>query len=549
MKRSTSRLLSALLVLCMVLALLPGTALAAGTTVYAGTVEELKAALKSNTTIILEGKDYTFEGGLGFYELENVTIRGTTGTRIMSTSPYSGVVYIWDCKNIALDNLVLGHDVPASVMSCPEGVIYAYGTEQLMITNCDIFGCGFVGINGYSSTITVEKSTIRDCSANILALTDANMVFRDCIFSGNGYNEPEKYAISMEVSELAFYNCTFRDNKNPNFTNGFPVAENCTFTNNGWGDSWEPTVITIPVTGGSIYFDTETGTIVACGRNVTEAAIPSVFNGVAVTSIGDYAFANCSSLTSVTIPNSVTSIGDWAFYDCSSLTDVYYGGNESQWKQIKIDNTWNGNDPLLNANIHYNSPMPSVPDTPDIPDEPDIPDAPTFTDVPADAYYTDAVAWAVENGVTAGTGNGTFSPENNCTRAQIVTFLWRAAGSPTVNASNPFKDVAESDYYYNAVLWAVQNGITSGTSATSFNPGKECTRAEAVTFLYRAKNSPAVSGTNSFTDVASGAYYTNAVQWAMNTGVTAGTSTTAFSPDQNCTRAQIVTFLYRDRAE
>ena len=170
-----------------------------------------------------------------------------------------------------------------------------------------------------------------------------------------------------------------------------------------------------------------------------------------------------------------------------------------------------------------------------------------FTDVSKDAYYYDAVLWAVENGITSGTSSTTFSPNDPCTRAQIVTFLWRAAGSPTVNASNPFTDVAKGEYYYDAVLWAVANGITSGTSSTTFSPNDTCTRAQAVTFLYRAKNSPTVSGANSFTDLTSGAYYINAVQWAVNTGVTSGTSGTTFSPDQTCTRAQIVTFLYRDR--
>ena len=267
-----------------------------------------------------------------------------------------------------------------------------------------------------------------------------------------------------------------------------------------------------------------------------------------VSNIGESAFQWCNRLTSVAIPDSVTSIGGKSFFYCTSLTDVYYGGSESQWKQIETPivkvpslSEVASAVPLMFATIHYNSTGPTS-------TEPETPSIPAFTDVPANAYYADAVAWAVVNGITSGTGSGTFSPESNCTRAQIVTFLWRAADSPTVNASNPFKDVAESDYYYNAVLWAVQNGITSGTSTTTFSPNDTCTRAQAVTFLYRAKNSPTVSGSNSFTDLTSGAYYINAVQWAVNTGVTSGTSSTTFSPDQTCTRAQIVTFLYRDRA-
>ena len=169
----------------------------------------------------------------------------------------------------------------------------------------------------------------------------------------------------------------------------------------------------------------------------------------------------------------------------------------------------------------------------------------SFVDVSASAYYYDAVAWAVENGVTSGTSATTFSPDAACTRAQAVTFLWRAAGSPAPKSSvNPFADVSTSAYYYDAVLWAVEQGITVGTSATTFSPDLTCTRAQIVTFLYRADGT-ATAGNNPFTDVADSAYYAGAVKWAVAEGVTAGTSATTFSPDASCTRAQIVTFLYR----
>lgn len=172
------------------------------------------------------------------------------------------------------------------------------------------------------------------------------------------------------------------------------------------------------------------------------------------------------------------------------------------------------------------------------------PETPVFTDVPTSAYYYDAVLWAVENGVTEGTSATTFSPDMSCTRAQMVTFLWRAAGSPKATGSNPFTDVQAGSYYYDAVLWAVEQGITSGTSATTFAPDATCTRAQTVTFLYRAASSPAVSG-GSFSDVSADAYYADAVAWAVSEGVTMGTSDTTFSPDVDCTRAQIVTFMYR----
>lgn len=172
----------------------------------------------------------------------------------------------------------------------------------------------------------------------------------------------------------------------------------------------------------------------------------------------------------------------------------------------------------------------------------------TFTDVPADAYYADAVAWAVEKGITNGTGATTFSPEASCTRAQIVTFLWRAAGSPEPTGSaNPFTDVDANSYYGKAVLWAIEKGITNGTSATTFSPEATCTRAQAVTFLYRYEGTPAASG-SSFGDVASDAYYAGAVAWAVREEITNGTGANTFSPDITCTRGQIVTFLYRDMA-
>ena len=173
-----------------------------------------------------------------------------------------------------------------------------------------------------------------------------------------------------------------------------------------------------------------------------------------------------------------------------------------------------------------------------------------FMDVPASAYYADAVKWAVEKGITTGTSATTFSPEASCTRAQMVTFLWRAAGSPAPKATTTaFTDLDKSAYYYDAVLWAVEQGITTGTSATTFSPNATVTRGQTVTFLYRFAGQPAVSGSSSFTDVNSSDYYAAAVQWAKEQGITSGTSDTTFSPTSDCTRGQIVTFLYRQLAK
>ena len=168
-----------------------------------------------------------------------------------------------------------------------------------------------------------------------------------------------------------------------------------------------------------------------------------------------------------------------------------------------------------------------------------------FVDVSGGAYYEDAVLWAVREGITSGTTATTFSPGASCTRAQMVTFLWRAAGSPKASGSNPFRDVSADTYYYDAVLWAVENGITSGISADAFAPDAMVTRAQTVTFLYRAAGSPAAAPGSSFSDVRSDAYYADAVSWAIEEGITSGTAAAAFSPDADCTRAQIVTFLYR----
>ena len=169
-----------------------------------------------------------------------------------------------------------------------------------------------------------------------------------------------------------------------------------------------------------------------------------------------------------------------------------------------------------------------------------------FLDVPAGAYYEDAVVWAVGKGITSGTNATTFDPNGTCTRAQAVTFLWRAAGSPTPKTKlMPFPDVPVGSYYWNAVLWAIEQGITEGTSYLTFSPNDSCTRAQIVTFLWRAKGNPAVSGNAPFTDVPPDAYYAAAVTWAEKNGITGGIGNGLFGSNNTCTRAQIVTFLYR----
>ena len=173
------------------------------------------------------------------------------------------------------------------------------------------------------------------------------------------------------------------------------------------------------------------------------------------------------------------------------------------------------------------------------------PQAGVFVDVAEGSYYEEAIDWAVEKGITNGVSSNMFAPNDPCTRAQIVTFLWRAAGSPAPKRISSFTDVPADAFYAKAVAWAVENGITSGTGESKFSPNATCTRAQAVTFLYRASGSPAVSGSAEFSDVSATAFYADAVAWAAKKGITTGIGGGLFGADNDCTRGQIVTFLWR----
>ena len=244
-------------------------------------------------------------------------------------------------------------------------------------------------------------------------------------------------------------------------------------------------------------------------------------------------FLGCSNLKSVTIPGTVTSVGWRAFDLCDNLISVYFGGSEAQWGSVKVEEY---NDVLNTVAMYYNYKYPDTP-TPVTPSG--------FTDVPSDAFYANAVKWAVENEITTGVGGNRFDPNGQCTRGQVVTFLWRAAGKPTVSANVSFSDVQPGAFYYEAVKWAVANGITTGVGGNRFAPNDSCTRGQVVTFLHRAENSPSASTVSSFTDVPSDAFYYNAVNWAVENGITSGVGNNRFAPNDTCTRGQVVTFLYR----
>lgn len=288
-------------------------------------------------------------------------------------------------------------------------------------------------------------------------------------------------------------------------------------------------------------------------------------------SIGEKAFYSCGALRNITIPDSVTTIGDdilWTGYFWTSDNShvVYakiHGGCNSYAKTYAKDNdisyivdhhNWGERKVVKEALYTQKGLAETVcqscgeKKTEDIPAKSKI----IFKDVldPKVSYYN-PVYWAVEKGITTGTSDTTFSPGNSCTRAQFVTFLWRQQGKPEPKMTeSPFTDVQDPSLsYYKAVLWALENEITTGTSPDTFSPGKPCTRAQVVTFLWRANGKPAPTAINPFTDVKEGLSYSDAVLWAYEKKITTGKSDTSFAPGDPCTRAQTVTFLYRTYAE
>ena len=345
---------------------------------------------------------------------------------------------------------------------------------------------------------------------------------------GNSYKDSYVNALGHSYSGGA---CTRCGQKDPNYTqtsgvsyvlsDGVLTVSGSGECTNAWMNNYSPNNVKKIVIGSGIT---------SIGRAAFQgcAYVKSVDIANGVTKICRGAFTQCWALESVIIPTSVNTIEMAAFgttISGSTMDDVYYCGSAAQWGRISIGEH---NDSLLKASFHYNY-------------DPNM----SFTDVAAGSYCYDAVQWAVANGITNGTDATHFSPNAGCTRGQVVTFLWRAAGEPTVGGNVGFVDVAPGSYCYEAVKWAVANGITKGTDATHFSPNETCTRGQVVTFMYRAEGEPAVGGNVGFVDVAAGSYCYNAVQWAVANGITKGTDATHFSPSATCTRGQVVTFLYR----
>ena len=260
--------------------------------------------------------------------------------------------------------------------------------------------------------------------------------------------------------------------------------------------------------------------------------------------IGSYAFIDCTSLTSITIPGNVSMIESQAFSQCDNLTSIYFEGDapgfgNNVFLRVTATAYYPAGNPTWTEDVmqDYSGDITWVPYNPNNP----------FTDVPYGAYYEAPVLWALTNGITTGASATSFNPGSDCLRAQVVTFLHRAEGNPApASTKNPFTDVTPSDYFYAPVLWAVEKGITNGVSKTEFGARNVCSRAAVVTFLWRAAGSPAPKSThNPFSDVPADSFYEDAVLWAVENGITTGTSATKFSPTKSCNRAQVVTFLYR----
>lgn len=289
-------------------------------------------------------------------------------------------------------------------------------------------------------------------------------------------------------------------------------------------------------THGTLYYTIADGsvTITGCFGRAAEVTVPASIAGYPVNTIASGAFTNNPYVRTVNLPDTVTS-ADGAF---AEFITVQYGTQPSA--------------PTSPPTSAPSKPKPSAPPMDESSDDDaafggeSTAPALRFTDVAAGGYYAAAVQWAVENGITSGTGNGKFSPDSNCTRGQIVTFLWRTMGQPKPQGSGTgFADVQADAYYAAAVQWAVENGITSGTGNNHFSPNAVCTRAQIVTFLHRAMGSPIPAASANFADVSGDMYCSSAVSWAVAKQITQGTGNGLFSPDRPCNRAQAVTFLWR----
>lgn len=527
---------------------------------------------------------YPVMGGNLYFDPVSGTIKdcdlSVTGADIPSNINGVAVTSIgdgafWDCSS--LTSVTIPENVTSignrAFQSCsslksvtiPEGVT---SIENLMFFDCN----SLMSVTIPGSVTSIGNSAFKNCSSltsviipeNVTSLgTDAFFncsslksatilgsltIIGEGVFSGCGSLEGVTIPGSVtSIEHRAFWGCSSLES--------VTIPEGVTSIGEGafkLCSSLESVTIPKSVTSiGTMAFDDCSGlmnvtilgsitsiepwTFLNCSR-LTNITIPE-----SVTSIEWGAFYNCSDMTTVTIPESVTSIRGPAFSSCTSLTDIYYGGTEAQWSAVSIDAD---NDSLASATIHFY--QESGGDTPLPTEITDMSPNSKFTDVPATSPFAEAIDWAVNHGITNGKTPTTFAPNEQCTHAQILTFLWRCYGEPEPSIYNPFTNVSSDQYYYQAALWAYENGLISGNS---FDGSKPCNRASVVSYMWKAVGSPEVflDDIPNFTDVPSSASYAQAINWAISNGITTGTTSTTFDPARICTRGQIVTFLYRGK--
>ena len=556
------RLLSALLCLCMVVCMMPTISLAANPT-SGSCGDNVTWSLSDDGTLTISGT-----GEMENYSNTNYHGQGyapwhTSRKYIETVVIESGVASIGNYAFVDC-NYLESITIPDSIIKIGNGAFYACKSlSSVTIPN----GITSMGDSAFAHCSSLNSITIPDSVTSI-----EDYAFWDCSSLTN-VTIPNNV---MSIGIYAFYGCSGLTSVT--IGNSVTSIGGVAF----YGCSGL-TSVTIPNSVKSIGEDAFSGcsslNSVTIGNSVTSighnafyscSSLTNVTIGNNVTGIGGAAFAYCSNLTSVTIPNGVINIESSAFQGCSSLTNVMIPNSVTTIGSSAFRGTGLTKiiipASVVNIGSHafgmtragYNvmgfiatvtqgSAAESYCKEYGVPYK--YPSAVNFTDVDEGEYYATPVQWAVEHEITNGIDTGIFAPNMTCTRGQIVTFLWRANGRPEpASTSNPFTDVPENEYYYKAVLWAVEKGITTGTSDTTFSPNEGCTRGQVATFLWRAAGKPSSTVGNQFSDVDTSEYYGTAVLWASEKGITNGMGDGTFAPNATCTRGQIVTFLYRAMA-
>ena len=486
-------------------------------------LSQLKFATNDDGTITITECDKEAEGELVIPD----TIGGRKVTGIAGIA-FSG------CDNITKASL------PSTVVELGDGAFMRCSSlEEVSLPD----GLTYIGANCFSECTSLRSVTIPDSVTDLL------------YGSFNGCTSLNSVKLPVNLTKIqsgVFWGCT--DLTFITIPASVTILDDYAFNSTG--------LKSVVIPGGVESIGTSA--FAGC------ASLASVTLNEGLDSIGEGAFGHCTSLKSVAIPDSVTEIGQSAFEDCTALetvmigkgvsklysgtafgsfknctslrevyiypalqsidrisfencpaiTDVYYCGTEEQWLSVQIGEN---NDSLLLADIHYID---------------------SFKDVPTASWYGPAVLWAVGQNITNGIGNNAFAPSMTCTNAQVITFLYRAAGEPAVSGTSALTNVKNPDvYYYNPCVWAYQKGIITDVN---FQPDGPATRGSFVTYLWRYEGKPAADGVaNPFKDVKSGDECYTAVMWAFKNNITTGMSADTFSPDTTCSRGQIVTFLYR----